>query len=267
MLNDPCVESLARKRQSSFTRICASRDSGLIHDKMAVVEESSSFQNDLTDRGESASCSSSSIVQETRNLSLNDMVENGKQTDAGKLSAAFAAVKNEQEDEDDEDFDESNHNFLYNQLLNPSKTNQPPQFMRDTLDRKASSRSLQDPSGRSLDGDDDKSWNTLSSVHSRTELEDEKSWQKLDSVHSRSSVARSGCDLDGSSSSNESFTSFASFDSEAEEAELLVQRAAFQSLAEEPTPRTVFMRSQSQRGNMMRHGTGLSLIDEKSSLD
>lgn len=237
---------------------------------MAVVEESSTFQNDLTDHGSNAGCSSSSIVQETRKLSLNNTEENAKQSDVEKLSAAFACVKNEQEEEDDEDFDESNHNFLYNQLLNPSKANQRPQFMRETLDGKATSRSLQDPSGPSLD-DDDKSWNTLSSVHSRTDLEDEKSWQKLDSVHSRSSVARSGCfdssgDLGDSSSSNDSGTSFASFDSDSGEAELSIQRAAFTNLSEESAPRPVLMGS-SQRSSVMRHGTGLSLIDETSSLD
>lgn len=238
---------------------------------MAVVEESSSFQNDLTDHSSSSRCSSSSIVKETRNLALNDTETRIKQTGSKKLSAAFRKIENEQDDEDDEDFDESNHNFLYNQLLNPMKSGLPPQGMRGTLDRKSSSRSLQDLSGRSLDCDDDKSWNTLSSVHSRTDIEDEKSWQKLDSVHSRSSVARSACfdnsdDLNDSASLDDSGTSFASFDSGSEEAELSAQRAAFKSLAEEPTPRTVLMRSQSQRG-MMRNGNTLSLIDEKSSLD
>ena len=242
----------------------------LLHEKMAVVGESSSFQSDLTDHSSSSQCSSSSIVKETRNLALSDTVAKIKQT--RKLTAAFPKVENDhQDDEDDEDFDESNHNFLYNQLLNPMKPNMPPQGMRGNLDRKSSSRSLQDLSGRSLDCDDDKSWNTLNSVHSRTDLEDEKSWQKLDSVHSRSSVARSACfdhsgELDDSSSLDDSGTSFASVDSDAEEAELSAQRAAFKNLAEETAPRTVLTAPQSQRG-MMRNGTALSFIDEKSSLE
>ncbi|GAX11439.1 hypothetical protein FisN_22Lh123 [Fistulifera solaris] len=239
---------------------------------MAVVEESSSYKAELADHSTSSHCSSSSIVKETRNLALDDTLTTKiNPTGAKKLTAAFPKVENEPEDEDDEDFDESNHNFLYNQLLNPAKAGHPhapPQCMRGALERKSSSRSLHDLSGRSLDFDDDKSWHTLSSVHSRTDLEDEKSWQKLDSVHSRSSVARSACfdhsgELDDSNSSNDSETSFASFDSEGEEAELSAQKAAFTNLSDESTPRTVLFNTQRMRNT----GTSLSFIDEKSSLE
>lgn len=139
--------------------------------------------------------------------------------------------------------------------------------------------------------DDDKSWNTLSSVHSsatRTRLMnhgahtdlsnsssnlDDAKWKSMDSVHSRTSAATAPVKGNTLEEFNDSCDSFASFGSDGDDDEdddkgLSLQRAAFTKLMDDTDSKPknkMLMRSQSlsgfRRGGSFR-GTGLDLIEE-----
>lgn len=156
----------------------------------------------------------------------------------------------------------------------------------EDLDRTYSSRSLSCAdrtvmTGATLD-DSDPSWTTGSSIHSSaTEFSDKKNWDNMDSVHSSTAGGAAGVNIslsefgNGSMDFNDSCCSFASFggsdsDLDGSANDLSVQRAAFTSLVDQPTPRRIMLKSQSVRTikrGMSYRGTGLSLIEESNSLD
>ena len=150
-------------------------------------------------------------------------------------------------------------------------------------DRGFSARSLSSNSrahsSRSLDSDDSlDDGGALTSVHSTVgdlpgDILEKKAWDTMDSVHSGTQAMSDFGN--GSMDFNDSCCSFASFggsdsDLDNSASDLGQQRAAFTSLAEQPTPRRMMLKSQSVRGmkrGMSFRGTGLSLIEESNSLD
>lgn len=207
-------------------------------------------------------------------------------------------------DDEDDDDEEDYKDYLLDSLLSRnvksglslSEQASPLNTMRPRLgsklfelERNHSARSLTNLSitnnNNALD-DDDKTWNTNSSVHSnKTDLSVDKTWNTMESVHTSSSSIRDMNDTielygnnntggsGNNNNNNDSCCSFASFggsDSSLDESgtDLSLQRAAFTRLVEAPTPRQMLMKSQSLRINRgLSFRTGLALIEESNSLD